>query len=844
MEEAGGQRLLVMEYVPGDTLDERIARGPLPVDEALDVGRQIAAAIEAAHEGGIIHRDLKPGNVKLTADGTVKVLDFGLAKGGAASSTDIAMSPTLTYSPTAIGVILGTAGYMSPEQARGKPVDRRADIWAFACVLIECLTGKKVFEGDTVSDTIARIIEREPDWSALPATTPPRIRELLRRCLEKDIRKRQRDIGDVRIEIEEAFVAALVRVARRTSGGGGRVGAARERRTPTGNRRGLARTLARQWVMGAWSLIGGDSRQAPREPLSLSVSVPPSIRALDFRFSHHSGALLVQGFSKRPDGTEEPRPRVFARRLGTFEFTPIPGTEGAEWYARSPDGLWLAVVTPVTDGAERRVVKLPIDGSSPPVTLADWRDDWSDLHWLADGNLLIQSAQGVKFFRLPTSGGGPGPEQALVLEGKGAGGPSFNAELPDGLGLLMTVESWGPRGYQQDIWNLDPGTGKARLFIENGGGPVYLASTGHVLFARQSALMAVAIDRKTGLSRGEQVALFDGLRSNAWSHGRFSVSSDGHLAFEPGGKVGTDRRIVMVNAAKDVELFVADARPFESHFSVSPDGRQVAVVMPDSRGTYAVWTAASDWPGVRRTIAFPNADANSAFWSPDQKWLAFSRFGRDKDDGVYVQRADGSEPPKAVLKVESVEQFLNMRGWTADSTGLLVDRFVDGRGDILVVPVSPAGEGGTPRPLRATPASEVDPRMSPDGRFLAFESDESGRFEMYVAPVANGALTGQPLVVSSGGANRARWSRDSRRLYMTDPQARVVSVTIDTTSGLRASPPVVMWDLRALRIDVPTWDLMPDGRLIGIQRGVGEDDVTSYNVVLNWLEGIRARLPK
>lgn len=521
----------------------------------------------------------------------------------------------------------------------------------------------------------------------------------------------------------------------------------------------------------------------------------------------------------------------------------FPAPRAPSCTPRSPDGRWLAVVTPVTDGAERRVVKLPIDGSSPLITLTEWHDDWSDLHWLTDGNLLIQSAQGVKFFRLPTGGGGPGPEQALVLDGKGAGGGAFSAELPDSLGLLMTVESWGPRGYQQDIWNLDRSSGKARLFIENGGGPQYIASTGHVVFARQSALMAVAIDRKTGLAKGEQVALFDGLRSNAWSHGWFSVSSDGHLAFEPGGKVGTDCRIVSVDAAKDVTPFVADTRPFESSFSVSPDGRQVAVVIPDTRGTYAVWTAASDRPGVRRTLAFPNADANSAFWSPDQKWLAFSRFGRDKDDGVYVQRADGSEPPKAVMKVASVEEFLNMRGWTADGGGLLVGRFVDGRGDILVVPVSPSGEGGTPRPLRATPASEVDPRMSPDGRFLAFESDESGRFEMYVTQVANGALTGQPLVVSSGGANRARWSRDSRRLYMLDPQNRIVSITIDTASGLRASAPVVMWDLRALRLD-SNWDLMPDGRLIGIQRGVGEDDVTSYNVVLNWLEGIKGRLPK
>src|SRR6187455_1300557 len=298
IEEVQGQRLLILEYIPGDTLSDRLTRGALPVPEALDVARQIAAAIEAAHEGGIIHRDLKPGNVKVTPEGLVKVLDFGLAKGGAASSNDLAQSPTLTYSPTAIGVILGTAGYMSPEQARGKPVDRRADIWAFACVLYECLTGRKVFEGETVSDTIARIIEREPDFDALPPATPPAVRELLRRCLEKDIRKRQRDIGDVRIELESALAArSSASVVMQAS-------------APH-----ASRSIWSRWAVpalfaivgaaagiGAWTMLRPVSSTISAETVSLSVEVPSTFRPTQSTFGLDGKSVIVIGNPKRSDG--------------------------------------------------------------------------------------------------------------------------------------------------------------------------------------------------------------------------------------------------------------------------------------------------------------------------------------------------------------------------------------------------------------------------------------------------------------------------------------------------------------------------------------------------------------
>jgi hypothetical protein len=358
---AGAQRLLVLEYVPGDTLAVRLSRSALPLDEALDVCRQIALALEAAHDGGVIHRDLKPGNVKITPDGQVKVLDFGLAKGGSepASNADLAMSPTLTYSPTGIGVILGTAGYMSPEQARGKVVDKRADIWAFGAVLFECLAGRQIFEGETVSDTIARILEREPDWASLPPQTPPKIRELLRRCLEKDPKKRQRDIGDVRIELEEALAA-------RSSASRSAVGIAAGTRPGRGPR---AVAMASLFVLiGAaagialWSLFGpARSTGASLASVHLSFAVPASIRATAAALTPDGKTMIVIGYARRADGTEESRGRLYTRRLDGFEVRAIPGTEGAQSFALSPDGVRLAFVSTISEqSSQQRLAKCTV----------------------------------------------------------------------------------------------------------------------------------------------------------------------------------------------------------------------------------------------------------------------------------------------------------------------------------------------------------------------------------------------------------------------------------------------------------------------------------------------------
>ena len=840
-EEAGGHRLLVLEYVPGETLASRIARGPLPLDEALDVCRQIALAIEAAHEGGIIHRDLKPGNVKVTPDGQVKVLDFGLAKGGAAASgAELAQSPTLTYSPTGIGVILGTAGYMSPEQARGKLLDRRTDIWSFGCVLFECLAGRQIFEGETVSDTIARILEREPEWAALPAQTPPKIRELLRRCLEKDVRKRQRDIGDARIELEEALAArsstSRIAVSDMPS-------AKPRARWPVWlAAAALLLAIGAAGGVAVWKAIGA-SASTVTGPVRLSVTIPSSIRATYVGFTATGSNLLMFGFPKQPDGTEGRRAQVYFRPFDHYEFKPIPGTDGATSYWRSPEGRWLAIRALVSEqSSQARLLKVPLDGSSPPVALGDWEDDWEDLVWLENDDLLILAETGASVFRLP-SGGGARKPPVKIDTGQATGIASLQTGLPGDRGVFLRMESWGPRGYQQDLWMLDPDSGKASRIIENASSPIYVRS-GHVVFSRNTALMAVPFDLQKQALAGDVVALTDGLRANTWANAEFEISESGHLTYAPGGLLGADRQLIAVDPSGVVTPFNTDKRPFESALRASRDGKRVAVVVPNAKGTYETWVGEANRPGLTRALTLPNADCSEPVWSPDGQLLAYSRFARDKDDGVYLQRVGSGEPARLILALSSRQEFVSPTSWLPDGSGIVVTKFNDGKPDLVLVPLSSSGEPGRVKGIRSSPAAECCGRVSPDGQLIAFESDESGRHEVQVAAFGAGGTIGPPLVITSGGGNDPVWSADSRRVFYRRNPDKLMAVAIDTKPALRAEAPVLVHDFRKLRVDPSLWDVLPDGRVLAVQRGEGEDDLTSFNIVLNWFDEMRGRVSR
>jgi hypothetical protein len=845
IEESGGQRLLVLEYIPGDTLAGHIARGPLSIDEALDICRQVALAIEAAHEGGVIHRDLKPGNIKITPDGQVKVLDFGLAKGSApVSDAELAHSPTMTFAAaTGMGVILGTAGYMSPEQARGKAVDRRTDIWSFGCVLFECLARRQIFEGETVSDTIAKILEREPDWKALPANTPHAVREILRRCLEKDLKKRQRDIGDVRIQLEEAVAAraSSTRLTTDTTSPAPRF-ALPMKTTAIATLLILFGAIA---GIGLWNTIGSGARDtapAAAGPVRASIAVARSIRAVGIGGITPDGrTVIIGGYLRNPDGTEDRVTRLYTRRMDDYEFKPLPGTEQATTARISADGRWLAVVTPVSDqSTQRQLVKVPIDGSSPPVKIANmdagWA--WNGIAWLESGDFLISSQNGTTFVRLPRGGGAPGPETPFNL-GNSAGLASFGSPLPNDRGVFLSVSTYNARGWQSDAWVFDPATNKAHRLIENAGSITY-SPTGHVVFSRGETLMAAPFDLGSLTVTGEVTALSRDLRiTSAWAHGNFSLSQNGTLMFAPGGLLGTDRRLVSIDAAGAITPFGTERRGYEIDPVVSRDGRQVAVVLTNEKGTNEIWAATRDRPILRRLIAIPNVDCLESQWSPNGQLLAFARFAQDKDDGVYVQNADGTGAPRLVFRSEVVGVYVWPSSWTRDGSGLIVSKLHNGKNSLWFVPVTANGAPAAPRAVRTTPYSDKNGRLSPDDRFMAYYSDESGRGEIYVATYDAGGVLGAPLRASNGSDGSVAWASDGR-LFFSNLEGRLMSVTVDARPALAVSAPVAGLDLKKLR--VAGWSMLPDGRVFANERSEAENELTSFSVVFNWFDELRARM--
>ena len=842
---------IVMELVEGQDLSSLIGGAhALPLTDALALARQLAEALEGAHEAGIIHRDLKPANIKVRADGTVKVLDFGLAKAmdpSASASSNAANSPTLTAHATQMGLIIGTAAYMAPEQAKGRAVDKRADIWAFGVVLYELLSGRRGYDCEDVSDTLAAVLTRDVDWSALPAGTPPRLIALLRDCLMRDPKQRLRDIGEARRVIGHLIDGT-------PDSASGPAGSAPASVTSANTRKPRSLLLASALVVGStaiaiglWTTIGPGARGTAGTstgPIRLSVGIPPAIHASGAEITVDGRTLVVYGTARKPDGTDEPRGRIYTRRLDEYELKPIPGTEGAQGLAQSPDGKWLAFIATVSEqSSQRRISKVLVDGSTPPVALTDWDDAWStSIIWLEDGDLLVSSTGGDKFFRVSTNGGAA-KAPTLIDKGSIDGRPQFGNRLPGDRGVFFLMESWGSRGYQLDEWLLDPKTGKARRLFESAGNAAYVP-TGHIVFARGAILMAAPFDLDKLEVEGDVTALPGSVRTlSSWANGLFSLSNDGTLVFAPGGRLGTDRTLVTVDASGHVTKFAADARSFENQPRISRDGHDVAVVISNAKGTYETWVAEADRPGIRRAIFLPNADCSGAVWAPDAQRLAYHRMARDKDDGIYVQRADGTGEPQAILKEESQDVGLTATSFAPDGSGIIVTKFAGGKGDLLFVPSSASGGASTPRPLRATPADEGNGRFSPDGRLVAFDSDESGATAAYVAAYGADGVLGPATMVSNGDGRLPQWAGDGHHLFFYAAE-KVMSVAISVEPKLTASTPVAAYDLKKLHVNSTDWDIMPDGRLLAIQKGEGEDDIASFNVVLHWIDELRARMTK
>jgi Tol biopolymer transport system component/tRNA A-37 threonylcarbamoyl transferase component Bud32 len=799
---------LVLELVEGETLEQRIRRaslnqkggGGVTWDEALGLARQIAEALEAAHEKGIVHRDLKPANIRVTPDGVAKVLDFGVAKLVDAPDIDDrgAQSATLTLDATRVGAIVGTAGYMSPEQARGAEVDTRADIWAFGCVLYEMLTGRPAFARATVAETMAAVLDGQPDWSVLPDAIPVSIRRLLARCLERDVKRRARDIGDVRLELEDACAAATdVRNGRIA------VGVATSVRTWRG-------ALAAGVLLVVAASIGWfalkDAAEIPSTVTRTTLTLPANLE-LDTTGTAGPLALSPDGRRIAYVASGNGRTRLYVRRLDAFDAEPLPDTEGAQYPFFSPDGEWVAFFA---DGKLKRV---SIRGGAP-ITICDAPSLGRGGTWSATGTIVFDPGfSGL--MRVPATGG---PAEALTtrdatMDRQDLTWPWF---LPNGRDLLVTVGT-GSVTSSIVVLSLDAGEWHQ---LGPGSQAQYLPS-GHLVYhaigVREGELHAAAFDLATLSLHGAARAVVDDVfRAPDGGAAYFAVAQNGTLAFTPGGYA---RTLVRVDRNGRRAPLFEDRRGFRKP-QVSPDGLRVAVTI-DPRPSQ-VWVY-----DIARRSRIPLAtDDNSLFpsWTPDGKRIAYTSNG-----DIFWRAADGDGPAVRLL---SREQSQFPTAWSSDGQFLIFD---DGSAnqpngyDIWMFPLR-----GEPRPLIATPANEEEGRLSPDGRWLAYSSNESGRFEVYVRPFPN--VNDGKWPISIAGGQHAVWSPDGRELFYALGSS-VIRVPVDTRGPFVAGTPEMLFS-GPFDLSYTNFAVTKDGAHFVMVEVDPQARPTHINIVLNWPEEV------
>ncbi len=799
LEESEGRRYLVMELVPGGTLAERLTRGSLGLEESLSVMRQIAEALEAAHEKGIIHRDLKPANVKITPDGKVKLLDFGLAKAIAEekSPADLSRSPTLTREGTEHGVILGTASYMSPEQARGQALDRRTDIWSFGCVLYEVLTGQKAFPGETVSDIIASILARDPEWNALPERTPLKIRDLLRRCLQRDPHRRLQHIGDARIEIEESLAEPAATPV-----------AARPRRDV------IVATLCAAIVAGiaAWSLRR-ETGQEPDRVIRFDIDLPPD------------EALADSIVAWSPDGTRlvysggNPR-QLYLRPLNQPMATPIPGTEGATAAFFSPDGMWVGFYAD-----EGRLKKVHLESGSV-ISLSEAMDPGGAASWGDDDTILFAPTD-TGLFRISASGGDP---WAVTTPDSSRGEVSHRwpQVLPGSNAAIFTIR--GGTSETSGIAAIRLETGEYHLLIEGVSFARY-SSTGHLIYARQGSLEAARFDLETLELTGPPAPLELGARPLRVS-GTFSLSRDGSLAYIP-ARGPPERSLQWVDRNGSARL-VTEKRRVYDHPRFSPDGKRLAVTIADE-GTSHIWIYDLERDFFTR-LSGPGASV--PLWTPDGQRVTFlTRTGTFE---IVWQAADGSDRAERLMSLMSGESEPN--SWSPDGRLLsFIDTDPKSSQDVWLLSV----EGRDARRLLQTPASESGGVFSPDGNWIAYESNESRRREVYVQPFPG---PGGKWQVSTEGGTQPVWARDGSAIFYRSGD-KMMAVAVDTKISLRLSKPEVLFEGRYAGGGSGWWfgyanyDVTPDGQNFVMIRNEEESAAARIHVILHWAEELKGKVP-
>jgi Tol biopolymer transport system component len=814
--EWNGLQFLVLELVDGEGLDRRIARGPLPVDQALSIAGQIGEALAAAHDKGIVHRDLKPSNIGLTREGSVKILDFGLAKAAeapGAPSLDVTHSPTLTTPgmATGVGVILGTAAYMSPEQARGHAADRRSDIWAFGCVVYEMLTGRRIFAGDTVTDTLAAVLTREPEWQRVPE----RARRLLRHCLERDPRCRLRDIGDIRCLLEDAPPAPIV-----TS----------RARLP--------------WALTAALTVA----------LGLALALRPErgdrpLIRLDLDLGAHRGPNVLVPAMVSPDGSRlvfhtldsDGRDLLATRRLDDSKATPLVGTEGGDQPFFSPDGQWVGFFS------ARKLKKISIHGGTP-ITLCD-ASIARGASWGDDGYIVTALSNASGLSRVPVGGGEPQPVTTLA---QGEPTHRWPQVLPGAEAVIFTANSPTLNSYENatiDVQSLR--TGERRTLWRGGYFGRYVPSTGsrgHLAFVRNGVLFVVPFDPDRLQIEGAPAPLLEQVGADPGSGaGRFDFSRTGVFVFESGTGMRPWTVAWLDSTGKTQPLLPKPGLYYSPRFS--PDGRRLAVGIDSGKGA-DIFVHDLERDAVTR-LTFTSRLNSDPVWAPDGKHLIF----RDASVGgtaIWWIAADGAGEAQRLLDVRAGD--IGSNSFSPDGRTLIYSTYGEpGNSRLWTVTLdlsdpdhpSPAA----PQPFYHSPFNETRPAFSPDGRWVAYVSDESGRNEIYVRSFSAAATghTGK-WQISTNGGQAPLWSHDRRSLFFTSDDRVMMAEYTSSGASFTAGKPR-LWSTTPIRGNTgfSNYDVAPDGKRLAVfvPSDAGRpEEMTRLTLLLNFFDELRRRSPK